>query len=75
MLSMYKLKIAEWTKQKGSLLIAGIEILLSPFWGKKIELCTLICFYSTPLTCLHWLKPTLKYKGKLVLKLVRVLLH
>lgn len=57
------------------LLIAGIEMLFSPFQGKKIQLCTLICFYSTPVTFLCWLNPILKYKEKLTLNLVRVLLH
>lgn len=62
-------------KKKRPLLIAGIEIFLSPFQGKKIQLCTLICFYSTPVIFLYWLNPMLKYKEKLTLNLVRVLLH
>lgn len=62
-------------KYKRPLLIAGIEILHSPFQGKKIQDCTLICFYSTPVIFLYWLNPTLKYKEKLTLNLVRVLLH
>lgn len=49
-------------KKKRPLLIAGVEILLSAFQGKKIQLCTLICFYSTPVIFLYWLNPTLKYK-------------